>query len=201
MQEKYLDYHNKRFDIYKDDVKSLWGSEYSQKLRFKVFTRQVNLTNADVLDIGCGFGDFYGYLKENNVKIKSYLGFDINQNHLSVAKEKYPETDFNLVDILEDEVSKTFDFVFASGIFFLKCENWEDYFLQMIKKMFALSKNGIAFNLLSCHSVNPDEVSYYSNPAEILSLITKNVSPFAILDHSYKQNDYTFFIYKSIDKI
>ncbi|MFA8342132.1 MAG: class I SAM-dependent methyltransferase [Rhodothermaceae bacterium] len=201
MQDKYLEYHNKRFEFYKDNVKSLWGSEYSQQVRFKVFAKHFDLRNANILDVGCGFGDLFGFLKANNINFSNYSGFDINENHLGVAQKKYPAANFQLVDLLKDETTDQFDFVFASGIFFLKCDNWTEYFLKMVKKMFKLSKKGIAFNLLSCHSVSPDDVSYYSKPKEIVALLTKELSPFIILDHSYKQNDYTLFIYKHSNEI
>ena len=46
-------------------VKSLgWGSTESQEKRFKALS-EVGIDNGDrVLDVGCGFGDLYFYLKK-----------------------------------------------------------------------------------------------------------------------------------------
>jgi ubiquinone/menaquinone biosynthesis C-methylase UbiE len=50
-----------------------------------------------ILDVGCGDGRFLNVLK--NVERK--IGIDFSESMLSIAREKYPDTEFGLVD-LED---------------------------------------------------------------------------------------------------
>ena len=56
----YTDLYNQ----YGENVRSLnWGSQQSQHLRFEAMTNNLDLNNQTILDVGCGFGDFYKFLK------------------------------------------------------------------------------------------------------------------------------------------
>jgi len=44
-----------------------------------------------VLDMGCGNGRFYDYLKNNITVDFKYMGVDADENLLTIAKNKYPE--------------------------------------------------------------------------------------------------------------
>ena len=61
-----LKLYNKRFkDKLLPNYRKLgWGSKKSQDLRFKILIDRWNLENKSILDIGCGFGDFYFFLKK-----------------------------------------------------------------------------------------------------------------------------------------
>ena len=67
-----------------------------------------------------------------------YVGCDISKEMVVHAKEKYTAATFLCGDFLGESawMTEKFDFVFASGIFFLQHECWDDYFLTMLEKMF-----------------------------------------------------------------
>ncbi|NVL90353.1 MAG: hypothetical protein HWN69_05065, partial [Desulfobacterales bacterium] len=44
-----------------------WGSEESQKCRFGVLCQLDDLSGKSVLDVGCGLGDLYGYLRNRDI--------------------------------------------------------------------------------------------------------------------------------------
>ena len=70
---------------------------------------------AKVLDLGCGNGRLYEFLKQKNV---DYLGVDNNSELLEKAKQNFPETSFQLGDMVDIGVDeKTFDNLFCIAAF------------------------------------------------------------------------------------
>lgn len=55
---------------------TLWASERSQRLRFRVMSEMVFLLGKRVLDAGCSRGDFAAYLLEKEVGYESFVGVD-----------------------------------------------------------------------------------------------------------------------------
>jgi ubiquinone/menaquinone biosynthesis C-methylase UbiE len=50
-----------------------------------------------ILDLGCGNGRYFEYLKDKNI---NYFGVDISENLIRIAKNKYPEANFQVADAL-----------------------------------------------------------------------------------------------------
>ena len=74
--------------------------------------------DVNILDLGCGNGRFYEFLK-NNLKVSfKYLGLDNNEELLNIAKGKYPKASFNTLDIFDsiEDIKKTYDLVVGFGI-------------------------------------------------------------------------------------
>jgi len=56
-----------------------WSSQAHQSLRFDVIVSLLeddDLSQATLVDVGCGFDDFYTYLKKNSFPLKKYIGID-----------------------------------------------------------------------------------------------------------------------------
>src|SRR5690242_11931798 len=70
-----------------------WKTAESQRVRFEALTRVAPLKNSKILDVGCGLGAFWGYLKEQEIPVK-YTGVDLFPGVISEAKKIYPEAKF-----------------------------------------------------------------------------------------------------------
>lgn len=116
----------------KGDVTELgWGSELSQVKRFNIIQKVISeysKSQFSILDVGCGYGGLRPFLDT-----KDYLGIDIREAAIKIAKNNYPDSDFR-VDYI-DNIDQTFDFVVASGIFCHNTENWFEYTKRTIAKM------------------------------------------------------------------
>lgn len=199
ISEKYRGYFNKRFSKYGESIKSLWGNLDAQLQRFEILSQIGDLKDRNILDVGCGFGDFYDFIVNcKKIPIGKYIGIDINSEIVKVGKKRHPEIPFLCADILNFQANILIDYSFASGIFFLPDPNWEKYLIEVSKKMFALSKIGIGINLLSIFSPNRDinRESFYSDPSRVLRIIMEEVSHNVILRHDYRDNDFTIYVYK-----
>lgn len=189
-----------------------WNSVESQRLRFTVlkelFIYGSKGANLSILDVGCGFGDLYGFFKTEGLLRRekiSYTGYDISPKILEVARKKYPDAKFERKDILEDRHVPRFDHVFCSGALNIKTTEREthlDWVKEMIFRMYDLSGRGTAINFLSEGALpisDPDDINsgqyFFFKPEEIMSFI-RHVCPRFILRHDYHAGDFTVFLLK-----
>lgn len=179
-----------------------WGSRKSQIVRFEALYKIGDLNGKTVLDLGCGFGDFYEFLtKKKKVKLKKYLGIDMNPLIISEAKKKYPKEEFITGNLLENPPKESFDYVFESGIFNIKVPNLENLIKKTLVQMYGICKLGVGVNFLSSFTpFKKDKKSYYVNPFKMSDFIQKNLSSKFVLKHDYKPNDFTVFFYKDSKK-
>ena len=76
----------------------------------------LDLHNKDVLEIGCGSG--YGAYLLNELKPKSYMGLDLMEEQIVIAKRKYPQFQFEVQDAtdLSRFTKATKDIVIIFGV-------------------------------------------------------------------------------------
>src|SRR5262245_13511256 len=72
-----------------------WGSRESQQLRFDILAQVGSMDNARVLDVGCGMGDLYEWLRERGRRV-DYCGIDITPAMIETARCRFPEARFNI---------------------------------------------------------------------------------------------------------
>src|SRR3954470_20354571 len=84
------------------DVRSLgWNTVADQRLRFKVLCDIGDLSGASICDVGCGFGDLLPYLRDRFTDI-TYMGVDVTGSFVAEAARRFPEAEFQCVDIVEE---------------------------------------------------------------------------------------------------
>lgn len=194
-KKKIIKFYDQTLSKYRPNDPAIvaWNSKESQELRFFINSSIADLTQSSILDLGCGVGDFYGYLTQN-VNFNEYHGIDIHPKMIKLAKKKHGDYYFSVSDIFDWNGS--YDFVFASGPFNLKLENNEDYIQRAIHKMGSLCKKGFAFNLLS--NYDPKNILYeklyYYNPLKIFDYCKKEFER-VILRHDYMKHDFTIYVY------
>lgn len=80
-----------RFEEHGVSPRSLgWGSVRDQDIRFTAATQLFDFSGKTVLDFGCGFGDFLGFLEENGMAPEHYIGVDLNPDFIEVAAREHP---------------------------------------------------------------------------------------------------------------
>lgn len=90
-----------------------------------------------VLDLGCGLGNLAPLFKS-----KGYLGVDIDEKSIEIAKQNYPIYTFKVGDITTFSINRNFDLVVAIGVFHHINDKQMDMGLNVIKKH--LNKDGRA---------------------------------------------------------
>ena len=127
-----------------------WASKASQEKRFYIMfdliNKYIDCNNAKIADLGCGFGDFYEFLRKKNHKY-IYKGYDINPKMINYCKKKFRQSLFEI----SDEPTEICDFTIISGTYnyavFNSTNLWERYLIFNLKKCFMKSSGGLIFNL------------------------------------------------------
>ena len=165
-------------------------------LRFEILCSLWNLNHASILDVGCGFGDFYGFLRKRGVEGFSYLGVDINPALIDVAASLYPDARFEVANIAEAHLPESFDYGFASGLFNDKLDDNAAFVRQSLDMLHARCRRGFAANFLSDRVDYFPEHTNHANPAVILD-ICYHYSNNIVLRNDYMPYEFTVFVNKS----
>ena len=177
-------------------IKSLdWGSKRTQQIRFHIFSEIASLENKSVLDVGCGFGDFFDFLTTTLGLNIEYTGVDISSKVVAQAKERNPQLNIIKLDILSQEVQKH-DYVFGSGIHNIKVEKNDELLQKMLEKMFALCNYGVATNMINKTYESSLAEHIYGYELQKVMDMTKKLTPFSVVRQDYLPNDFTLYLYK-----
>lgn len=140
------------YRLYQFIVKRKWSDNFYVNQYIKPFK------NCNLLDIGCGNGHFLEYYPKDI----NYYGFDLNQNYINDAKEKYANRghficgtadQYNFTDNLQ------FDIITANAIFHhLTNDELEIVFKNASK---VLKKGGYLVSLDPVYLPNQNPISKY----------------------------------------
>lgn len=192
--------------FYKEGVsyKTLgWGCTEDQVKRFEVLLQNINFKNKSVMDIGCGFADFYGYLKQKEICC-NYIGVDIIPEFLECCCKKYPEATFIKANIMLDKdiLPKT-DIVVTTGTLNLKLDDIDnmEYTKDFMRNAYEKTEELMSIDFLSTKltsSYPKEDFVYYHDPLKLLEYsfeLTDNIK----LIHNYEaipQKEQTIILYK-----
>jgi len=106
-----------------------------------------SLKPCKTLDLGCGLGQYAGYLAKRNFKVTA---IDFSQKAIDTAKEKVPNVNFKCMNVLDiNKLLKTkFDFIYDISLFHHLDPKTKEAYTQRVKNQ--LSPKGVyvvcAFN-------------------------------------------------------
>ncbi len=140
----------------------------------------VPLAGSSCLDVGCGTGELFLFLRDR--KVGSYLGIDVLSPSVVSARQKYPDGVFRQGDFLVEPRDEGFDFAFCSGALTanLPSGNYE-YMWKMARRMWELSRVGIAFNYLNDETALTDSNIFLFSREKVLD-ICRDLAPDAEIE-------------------
>lgn len=171
-----------------------WGSERSRRSRFDVLAEMDGLPGSSILDVGCGFADLLDYLTGRGIDV-DYHGIDLSEEMIATGRARHPSADLRVANVMDLEGTGAFDFVIASGIFYLLRDDPYSVMETLVRRMFELSRRGIAFNSLSSWSDAPEPDEFYADPARVVELCGR-ISRKVVLRHDYHPGDFSVFVYR-----
>lgn len=172
-----------------------WAAS-SQRRRFEQLLLVGDLQHARVLDIGCGFADFYDCLRERGFQ-GTYTGYDVTPAVLDVARRKHPELAARLAlcNVLTEDVDERFDYVFANGVLNLRGSGNTRHMVRLLRRMYELADEGVAATMTSNLAHQQVPGIFYFDPGAISRAVARFCGNFR-LDHSYLQHDFAVFCYR-----
>ena len=181
-----------------------WGAEADVALRYG---KMLEVLRADdpgrvptVLDVGCGYGGLLRHAESAGVALQ-YTGIDIVAETIEHGRAVCPGAEFLVGDLLKwDFGDRRFDYVVCSGILTLKLTasilDMHRYFQALVRRMFGLCDEGIAFNVMTnCVNFTADNL-YYRSPVEVLAFCLSDLSTKVRLDQSYALYEFTTYVYR-----
>lgn len=164
-----------------------WNSTHNQELRFKVLLSFIkdDISTCSVVDVGCGFGDLYHFMKQ---KPLNYTGIDVMDEMVDEAKNK-TGCEILKLDACVDELPVA-DYYLCSGAMNI-LQKFETY--QFIRNCYSASAKGFIFNILE----GEDEslVYNYFRSKEIRTIASKLGAKVEI-KKGYLHKDMTIGMYK-----
>ena len=198
VKEKNLRYFTGLLQESADEHYVVAQSGISHRKRFEKILELGDFRHKTLLDVGCGIGGFWDFLRDNMIHC-SYTGIDINPQMIKTAQKKYPQLkgQFFVFDILEKQLEKTFDYVIANGPLNLQFDPGLNIqmTLRLMREMFKLATIGMAITMTSSLTRKPTPGTFYYNPVDLIKETTAFCSNVR-LDHTYLPHDFTLFCYK-----
>lgn len=178
------------------DVKALgWGSRESQGRRFAVLSEVGKLNGSSVLDVGSGLGDFYAWMRRKRLRVR-YTGVDITPGMVDKARARFPRTQFRVCDLLDgSQLVAAHDYVLSSGIFTHSGRSAFEFLKTMVRRMFDLSEQALAFNCLSGWAEEKEVGEFHADPLRVVSFC-RTLTPRVVLRHDYHPRDFTVYLYR-----
>lgn len=202
MQKKTMEYLEETY--FKDDKvpKLLWNSKKSVEIIYKTILDITTLKGKRILDVGCGYCDFYYFLKKKGIILKKYVGIDLHPQIVEVAKKRFPKLDIRCNDILDCEFEKdSFDFSIGCGILTFKIDDWKKRTEKILRKMFEVSKQGVIVNFLKDREEGPPKhpLSYYCKIIDAIKIVEK-ITPYFNIKNDYRFNNFSIILLKKEKK-
>jgi len=149
-----------------------------------------------LLDVGCGLTDLCSYLAERGWRGR-YVGVDITPGILREARRRWPSRPMVLADLFVKQPFKdrSFDVVFASGVFNLKLGNNEEFVCRAIPVLFQLARNCLVLNLLHRRARLKYPLCSYFDPDRFRDAVPAAASS-ALLRDDYLENDLTLIFWR-----
>lgn len=171
-----------------------YGRAESQQIKFEILAQITPLQGKHVLDVGCGFADFAGYLLTHYGDL-TYEGVDVTPRMIEAACRAHPALSLRVLDILEEDPGGPYDLVTANGIFYLLSTDAERYMQELIARMYELSSNAVAFNSLSTWATHKESGEFYADPVAVVEFC-HTLTPWVVLRHDYMVHDFTIYMYR-----
>jgi SAM-dependent methyltransferase len=181
-----------------------WNGADSHERRHRQFLRLVHgHPDASVIDLGCGFGDFYRFLRENGHRGR-FAGYDIAPSMIEKALELHGEGHDRQWRI-GAAPGEAADFAIASGIFNVKGDvprdTWSHYVHHTIDILARAARRGFAFNVLSLSS-DPERRRpnlYYADPVDMLAHCLSRYGRSVALLQDYQLYEFTVLVRRDDD--
>ena len=172
------------------------GTPERQETRFCVLAGVGDLEGTSVLDIGCGFADFYQYLLSQGVRAR-YTGYDITPEFIEHAKVRFPDAHFEVRDVQVDGIPERFDYVVSSQTFNNRLAHEDNMVLMqdVLRLSYEASMKGVAIDMMTAYVDFREDRLFYYSPEEIFRF-SKTLTKRVLLRHDYPLFEFTVYLYK-----
>jgi SAM-dependent methyltransferase len=195
-------YYAAKFDAHGPTALGVdWNGQESHRKRHRQFLRLLDSdATASVIDLGCGFGDFFSFLREHGHHGR-FIGYDIVPTMIEQARKLHGEASDRQWRVGAEPVESA-DYAIASGIFNVRGtiadDVWSGYLRNTLDLLASTGRRGFAFNVLSLSSDPERRQSrlYYADPVETLNYCLSRYGRSVALLQDYGLHEFTVLVRK-----
>ncbi len=158
-----------------------------QRKRFETLRQLGPLDGRTVLDVTCGAGDFYLFLKDAGCR-PLYTGVDKDLQALARCRARFggdPSCGFESGEVMDYQPTSAFDFVVAAGL----------RSVDALPRIYSWCTIGVAVSFVSQRPFATAQRGRYVDPAATVRAALR-LTPCLRLAHDYLPGDFTLFLYK-----
>ena len=200
--------YSEAFREFGDDPKSVLTPKGRSRLRYRILERIGLHKNFSIIDYGCGLAFLKDFLEETSLG-DTYIGVDIVPEFINHCKAKTLKnesgklkSDFLLLN-KEEELSRSADVVFCSGVFNLKyIENTADnkrYVLEKLIRLTSQSEYAFVCDFLSKNVDFEQEGAQHFSVAEIIDFLESSGLRKYSVHHDLLPYEFTIVVYKDTE--
>lgn len=199
-KEEIIRRYRDRLSSYGQSIEALAsGTTERRDIRFSTLKSVGNLEGKKVLDLGCGFGDFYAWLKGQGMDVL-YTGYDISPELIQVCNDRFPGSRFEVRDIQETGIPEKFDYIVCSQAFNNRLS--EDSNIKTMKDIisvcFEACNEGLAIDMLTSYVDFREPHLFYYSPEDMFSF-AKSLTKRVALRHDYPAYEFALFLYSDFN--
>lgn len=178
-----------------------WRDEATRVLRYEVLAHVLGGDRGpmSILDWGCGYGGLFTYLVDDlGADVSRYDGYDLSAEMIAAAGQHLPSDRTRLVQSDAVAPGAEADYSFVSGTFNVRYEasdeQWLAYIEATLSDLWAHSRKGLAFNLLSTYVDWREPHLYYGDPGAFFDFCKRTMSRRVSLHHDYPLYEWTMIV-------
>lgn len=180
-----------------------WPNEADALKRYRVMLDLIRPSDEPqtLLDFGCGASHLYQYMLDSGMERVRYAGLDASPAFCTLSRQKFPDIKYVCADVLtEPDHLDEFDYVVMNGVFTEKRElpfdEMFDYMRRLLSLIFARTRVGIAFNVMS-KQVDWERNDLFHVPIDTLAnFVASSLSRHFVVRNDYGLYEYTMYLYR-----
>lgn len=166
------------------------GNLEKQRIRHAVHASALRGTAPSVLDVGCGIGQFYEFLRAQGF-VGSYTGYDIVPEYIALAQATYPQATFRERNIFAAGIDGVYDTITMSQVLNNRYAASDNLAVMeaALRLSFAHTRVSVSIDMMSTHVDYQDEALYYYDPGQIFA-IARRIARRVVLRHDYRPHEF-----------
>jgi SAM-dependent methyltransferase len=162
------------------------GGAEKQKIRHLVHATALRGENSSILDVGCGIGQFYEFLRSRGMACR-FTGYDIVTDYVAYCREHYREAVFEERNIFTDGINGTFDSVVISQSLNNRYRHSDNMKVMAtaLELAYRHTRVSVSIDMMSSYVDYQVPDLYYYSPEEVFR-IAKSICRRVCLRHDYR---------------
>ncbi len=199
-----IDFYSRLPAEHGDSADGVGWTDADAPLRYRTMLEAIRPGTArpSVLDFGCGAAHLLDHLQAHAPGSVDYHGIDVSEDAIALCRRKHPDASFECLDVLTaaDDAWPAYDYILMNGIFTWKGpltdEQMWDYLRDLLRRVFAHARVGVAFNVMSTQVDWRRDDLFHAALDPLVSFLSREVSRHVVVRADYGLYEYTVYVYR-----